>query len=120
MRAAARTLGDSEFSRKLAAIGPAFDPVDPRQRRQLAFDAVEQRGDARSIAADPQQHAFAVIENFAGKAEFARNAPNGRPKADALYPSAHAEFDRLAIARGQGRHHVTAVAPNGHMLLILM
>jgi hypothetical protein len=117
--AAARAFGDPKFAGKLAAVRPAFDPVDPSERWQLAFDAVEQRSNARSIAADPQQHAFAVIENFAGKAQFSRNAPNGGPKADALHAAAYAEFERLRLVRNKG-HHVTGGLPRGHMLLILM
>jgi len=106
VRAAARTLGNSECAGKLAAVRPAFDPVDSSERLQLSFDAVEQRSDARSIAVDPQQHAFAVIENFAGKPQFARNAPNGGPKADALHAAAYTEFKRLRLLRNKG-HHVT-------------
>jgi hypothetical protein len=119
VRAAARTLGNSECAGKLAAVRPAFDPVDSSERWQLSFDAVEQRSDARSIAVDPQQHAFAVIENFAGKPQFARNAPNGGPKADALHAAAYAEFERLRLLRNGG-HHVTSGLLRGHMLLILM
>jgi hypothetical protein len=106
VRAAARTLGNSECAGKLAAVRPAFDPVDSSERRQLAFDAFEQRSDARSIAVDPQQHAFAVIENFASKPQFARNAPNGGPKADALHAAAYTEFKRSRLLRNKG-HHVT-------------
>ena len=65
---AAATIGDTEFSRYVAAIVPAFDPVNPRERRKSLFDAFEQRGDVRFLAPNTQQNALAVIEDFAGKA----------------------------------------------------
>ena len=87
---------------------PAFDPVNPRERRKSLFDAFEQRGDERFLAPNTQQNALAVIEDFAGKAQLVRDAPDSRTKADTLYASAHAKLDRPQWSR-KGRHNATVV-----------
>jgi hypothetical protein len=116
---AACALGDAEFAGQLAAKAPGLDAIDAGKRRRLSFDTVEKRGNARSIAADPQKDTLAVIENFAGKAELACNAPHGWAKTDALHASAHPKFERLRMLRSDGYHVTTGLAPN-YMQLILM
>jgi hypothetical protein len=90
VNSAGGALCDPKLARQLAAITPALDAVDARQRRQSA--PVKQRGNPRGLTAHPQQNAFAVIEHLAGKAKLARDPPHGGPKAHALHASAHAHL----------------------------
>ena len=63
-----------------------------------------------ALAADPQQHALAVVENFAGKAKFVRHTPDCRPETDALDSSPNADFERLERFRSERSHDFTSSA----------
>ena len=81
--------------RRLAGELAGLDALDLRQRRRLALEAIDESGQPHcSVAADADQHALAVVQHLAGEAELARDAPDGRPKADALHAAAHPDLDR--------------------------
>ena len=112
----ADAFGDTEFLWQTAAVAPPFDAVDMRERRRVSFDSSKQRSDARRVAADAHQYALAVVENLAGKPKFARHAPDGRAKADALDAAAHSKFERLRWLYRRKTHDRC----QPHMLLILI
>ncbi len=47
-----------------------------------------------SVPAGADQHALAIVQDFAVEPEIARDAPHGRAKPDALHAAAHADLDR--------------------------
>ena len=71
-----------------------LDALDLRQGRRLAFEAIDQGRDQRLGPAGADQHALAVVQNFAVEAELAGDAPHGRAKPDALHAAAHPDLDR--------------------------
>ena len=84
---------DAEIRRQIAGEGLAFHGFDMGQWRGLVLETAAQFGDGVPRSGDADQHAFGVIEHFAGKAEGFRASPYEGPKADALHPAAHPDLD---------------------------
>jgi hypothetical protein len=94
MRGATHALGNGKLPRQSPTKSPRLDTIDPPERRRLLLHAIDKGSDRSFAAADTDQNPVSVIEDFAGKPEIARNAPNRRPKSHALNSAAHADLQR--------------------------
>ena len=103
MSSATNTLGNPELMRQMPTKGLRFDTVDLPERWWLALHAIDKGSDRSFAAADTDENPVGVIQDFARKAEIARNAPDRRPKSHALAPGRAPEFPTRLIRPGARR-----------------
>ena len=93
-------LDDAETRRRRLRDRRRLDLRDARQRRRLAAQPLDQRGDRSLRAGHIDLHAIAVVEHAAIELQLGRQPVDERPEAHALHQSAHADATGLRRAAG--------------------
>ena len=99
---AVAALDDAEAGRRHGIERRRLDLHHARQRRRLAAQPCDQRGDRGRRARRLDRHALAIVADAAVQMQLVRQPVDERPEAHALHQPAHADAARLARRHSGG------------------